>query len=146
MYALNCIKIATAIDPAMGTAGFLIESARYIQEHQETELLNAQKKRKFNSEMFYGCDNLVNLNLGNFTADSAKNLSKMFINCTKLESLDLSNFNIINASKINQASMFRNCPKLKSIKCKQSFKEMCDTYHTIMGMSTYSSIVWDIVD
>lgn len=103
-------------------------------------------KVKYFDAMFYGCDNLVNLNLGNFTADSARNLSKMFINCTKLESLDLSNFNIINASKINQASMFRNCPKLKSIKCKQSFKEMCDTYHTIMGMSTYSSIVWDIVD
>jgi len=49
------------IDPAMGTAGFLIESARYIQEHQETELLNAQKKRKFNSEMFYGCDNDTNM-------------------------------------------------------------------------------------
>ena len=49
------------IDPAMGTAGFIIESARYIQEHQKKELLNAQNKKKFNSEMFYGCDNDTNM-------------------------------------------------------------------------------------
>ncbi len=45
------------IDPAMGTAGFLIESARYIQEHQKTELLNTSNKSTFNNDMFYGTDN-----------------------------------------------------------------------------------------
>ena len=45
------------IDPAMGTAGFLIESAKYIQEHQKTELLNTANKNKFNNDMFYGTDN-----------------------------------------------------------------------------------------
>lgn len=49
------------IDPAMGTAGFIIESARYIQEHQKKELLNAQNKKKFNLEMFYWCDNDTNM-------------------------------------------------------------------------------------
>ena len=44
------------IDPAMGTAGFLIESAKYIQDHQKTELLNTINKSKFNNEMFYGAD------------------------------------------------------------------------------------------
>lgn len=49
------------IDPAMGTAGFLIEAAKYIQDHQSDELLNVDNKRKFNSEMFYGCDNDSNM-------------------------------------------------------------------------------------
>lgn len=49
------------IDPAMGTAGFIIESAKYIQEHQKNELLNVDNKKKFNSEMFYGCDNDSNM-------------------------------------------------------------------------------------
>lgn len=49
------------IDPAMGTAGFIIESAKYIQENQKNELLNVENKKKFNSEMFYGCDNDTNM-------------------------------------------------------------------------------------
>lgn len=49
------------IDPAMGTAGFLIESAKYIQEHQKNELLNVDNKNKFSTEMFYGADNDSNM-------------------------------------------------------------------------------------
>ncbi|MBQ6654693.1 MAG: SAM-dependent DNA methyltransferase [Erysipelotrichaceae bacterium] len=45
------------IDPAMGTAGFIVEAAKYIQEHQKDELYNAENKETFNSKMFYGCDN-----------------------------------------------------------------------------------------
>lgn len=41
-------------DPAMGSAGFLMESARYIQEHQKAELNDKENRRKFNSEMFHG--------------------------------------------------------------------------------------------
>ncbi|MDU4471444.1 MAG: N-6 DNA methylase [Clostridium perfringens] len=49
------------IDPAMGTAGFLIESAKYIEAHQKEELLNTDSKRVFNEEMFVGCDNDQNM-------------------------------------------------------------------------------------
>ena len=49
------------IDPAMGTAGFIIEAAKYIQTHQQDELMNVENKRKFNNEMFYGCDNDTNM-------------------------------------------------------------------------------------
>ncbi len=45
------------IDPAMGTAGFIIESAKYIQKHQENELFNTYNRKIFNSETFYGVDN-----------------------------------------------------------------------------------------
>lgn len=49
------------IDPAMGTAGFLIESAKYIKEHQKADLLNVQNSKMFSDSMFYGCDNDPNM-------------------------------------------------------------------------------------
>ena len=49
------------IDPAMGTAGFLIESAKYIKEHQSKDLLNINNQKRFSNEMFYGCDNDTNM-------------------------------------------------------------------------------------
>ena len=49
------------IDPAMGTAGFLIEAAKYIKEHQKAELLNVQNSKLFSESMFSGCDNDSNM-------------------------------------------------------------------------------------
>ena len=49
------------IDPAMGTAGFLIESAKYIKENQKAQLMNVNNLLKFSEEMFYGCDNDSNM-------------------------------------------------------------------------------------
>lgn len=49
------------IDPAMGTAGFIVESAKYIQTHQRDELMNVDNKSKFNNSMFFGCDNDTNM-------------------------------------------------------------------------------------
>jgi len=36
VYALNCIKIGTAIDPACGTGGMLIEAIRHIGDRKMT--------------------------------------------------------------------------------------------------------------
>lgn len=41
-------------DPAMGSAGFLMESAKYILKNQKDELNNKENRQIFNSEMFYG--------------------------------------------------------------------------------------------
>lgn len=49
------------IDPAMGTAGFIIESAKYIQTHQKNEMMSVYNQNVFNNEMFYGCDNDPNM-------------------------------------------------------------------------------------
>lgn len=49
------------IDPAMGTAGFLIEAAKYIKENQKVQLLNVSNSLMFSEEMFYGCDNDSNM-------------------------------------------------------------------------------------
>ena len=43
-------------DPAMGSAGFIMESAKYIQENQEDDLLNIDIMKRFRSEIFHGSD------------------------------------------------------------------------------------------
>ncbi|XMB73094.1 class I SAM-dependent DNA methyltransferase [Mycoplasmatota bacterium WC30] len=43
-------------DPAMGSAGFIVESARYIQENYSTELMKTENREKFSSTMFSGYD------------------------------------------------------------------------------------------
>lgn len=46
----------TIMDPAMGTAGFLQSSARYIQENYSKDLLNKDTIKHFNTTMFNGYD------------------------------------------------------------------------------------------
>lgn len=46
----------TIIDPAMGSAGFLIESQAYLRENHEKMFLNAKLREHFNNHMFYGND------------------------------------------------------------------------------------------
>lgn len=43
-------------DPAMGSAGFIVESARYIYEHYANELLKAENQEKYTTTMFSGYD------------------------------------------------------------------------------------------
>ncbi len=44
------------IDPAMGSAGFLIESQQYIREHYENDLMKPDVLEHFHNNMFYGND------------------------------------------------------------------------------------------
>lgn len=46
----------TICDPAMGSAGFIMEAAKYIQEHQSDELLNIETMNRFRCEIFHGSD------------------------------------------------------------------------------------------
>ncbi len=46
----------TIADPAMGSAGFIVESARYIQEHYSSELMKDENRQKYSSTMFSGYD------------------------------------------------------------------------------------------
>ena len=43
-------------DPAMGSAGFLVETQEYLREHEPGLLLKAELREHFNSHMFYGFD------------------------------------------------------------------------------------------
>ena len=46
----------TIIDPAMGSAGFLIEAPNYLRENHADLFLNEKKREHFNNTMFYGND------------------------------------------------------------------------------------------
>ncbi len=52
---LHCIKDGTNIDPACGTAGFLVSSAEFIWERYEAEMTSKQWAH-FAGEMFTGFD------------------------------------------------------------------------------------------
>jgi type I restriction enzyme M protein len=43
-------------DPAMGSAGFIVESAKYIQEHYRKELLKKENSDWYRNGMFHGFD------------------------------------------------------------------------------------------
>lgn len=43
-------------DPAMGSAGFIVESAKYIQENYKTELLNKKNAEHYKSGLLHGFD------------------------------------------------------------------------------------------
>ena len=66
----------TIIDPAMGTAGFLAESAKYIQYHYERELLNKSNNEHFHNEMFTGYDtdtDMLRIGCMNMTLHNVEN-------------------------------------------------------------------------
>lgn len=44
------------LDPAMGTAGFLIETATYIRNHYASELMQRENNYHYHNEMFTGYD------------------------------------------------------------------------------------------
>ncbi len=46
----------TICDPAMGSAGFIVESAKYVAEHYKNELLNKENNRFYKTDMFHGFD------------------------------------------------------------------------------------------
>ena len=43
-------------DPAMGSAGFIVESAKYIAEHYKQDLLKKENAEHFRGSMFHGFD------------------------------------------------------------------------------------------
>ena len=46
----------TICDPAMGSAGFIVESAKYIQAHYKTELLKKENAEHYKNGMLHGFD------------------------------------------------------------------------------------------
>ena len=56
------------------------------------------------SKIFYGCKNLMTLNIENFKTDNVTNMSYMFHKCISLLVIDLNNFNTSNVQNMKICS------------------------------------------
>lgn len=63
--------------------------------------------------MFYGCKNLLTLDLSNFDTSNVTKMNYMFYSCPKLEILDISNFNTEKTTTMSY--MFRDLPNFRYI-------------------------------
>ena len=64
------------------------------------------------SYMFYGCSNMISINLSEFDTSNVLSMQYMFSDCSGLTSLDLSGFNTSRVTEI--AGMFNKCSGLTS--------------------------------
>ena len=46
----------TVCDPAMGSAGFIVEAAKFVQEHNKKALLKKENSEHYRNKMFHGFD------------------------------------------------------------------------------------------
>lgn len=91
----------TIIDPAMGTAGFLAESAKYIQEHYEKELMNKTNNYHFHNEMFTGYDtdpDMLRIGCMNMTLHNVDNPTIQYNNSLSEEYTDHDKYTMILAN------------------------------------------------
>ncbi len=91
----------TIIDPAMGTAGFLAESAKYVQEHYEKELYNTENNKHFNNDMFTGYDtdtDMLRIGCMNMTLHSVENPTIKYNNSLSQEYEDHDKYSLILAN------------------------------------------------
>jgi len=65
------------------------------------------------SFMFFGCNNLIDIDLSSFDTKNTTNIGGMFYNCINLKKINLSSFDTKNVTDMN--SMFYNCNNLLDI-------------------------------
>jgi surface protein len=88
--------------------------------------------------MFNDCSSLSELDLSNWNTINVSNMSYMFNDCSSLSELDLSNFDTSNVN--DMSSMFYGCNNLYHIKCKQAFKDWCETNQDTLKINFYN--IW----
>ncbi len=91
----------TIIDPAMGTAGFLTESAKYVQSHYAREMMNKDNNRHFNNSMFTGYDtdtDMLRIGCMNMTLHGVENPTIKYNNSLSEEYTDHDKYSLILAN------------------------------------------------
>ena len=88
-------------DPAMGSAGFLAESAKYIQEHFEQELMNGDNNKHFHDTMFTGYDtdtDMLRIGCMNMTLHGVENPTIRYNNSLAEEYDEANKYSLILAN------------------------------------------------
>ena len=113
-------------DPAMGSAGFLMESAKYIQAHQKNELNSTENRRKFNSEMFYGNEtdpDMLRIGTMNMTLHDVSDPQIFYKNSLTDDNKDEYKYNLILANPPFSGSLDAN-------DLAKSLKDICPSKST----------------
>ena len=76
-------------------------------------ILNTTILPKYTACWFYGCSNLISLDLSGFDMSDVRGMSGMFAYCSSLTSINLSNLNTSNVT--DMTSVFYNCSSLTSL-------------------------------
>lgn len=95
-------KIGDVIcDPAMGSAGFLIESAMYIEKNQPDELNKKENRELFNNKMFYGYDtdpDMLRIGAMNMTLHEVSNPQIQYRNSLTDDNKDANKYTLVLAN------------------------------------------------
>lgn len=98
-------------DPAAGSAGFLMESARYIEENQHEDLLDVENRKAFNSEMFHGYDtdtDMLRIGTMNMTLHDVSDPQLFYCNSLTDDNKDDSEYDLILANPPFSGSLDAN--------------------------------------
>ena len=115
-------------DPAMGSAGFLMESARYISspEHQKAELNDKDNREMFNSKMFWGNEtdpDMLRIGTMNMTLHEVSDPQIFYKNSLTDDNKDESKYDLILANPPFSGSLDVN-------DISKSLKDICNTKKT----------------
>ena len=115
-------------DPAMGSAGFLMEAARYISapEHQKVELNDKNNRETFNSKMFWGNEtdpDMLRIGTMNMTLHEVSDPQIFYKNSLTDENKDESKYDLILANPPFSGSLDAN-------DLAKSLKDICITKKT----------------
>ena len=83
----------------------------YFNTLDNTVRLIWKKNLDHTEYLFYGCDDIIELNLSQFKTSQVYDMSAMFEGCSSLKSLDLSHFDI--SLVTSMALMFHGCSSLE---------------------------------
>lgn len=98
-------------DPAMGSAGFLMESAKYINDHQHDELNNKENRAKFNSSMFFGNEtdpDMLRIGTMNMTLHDVSDPQIFYKNSLTDDNKDINKYDVVLANPPFNGSLDAN--------------------------------------
>lgn len=87
----------TICDPAMGSAGFLVESAKYLSEHFQSELLKKEHQDHFKNGMFAGFDTdqtMLRIGAMNLMLHSVDNPDVRYLDSLSTDNEDINRYTL----------------------------------------------------
>lgn len=97
------------LDPAMGSAGFLLESANYIEENYKKDLMKKENAEHFKSTMFSGFDtdqSMLRIGAMNMMLHGAEAPNIKYQDSLSLENIERNKYSLIMANPPFTGSVF----------------------------------------